>query len=350
MQIMDSKCHSSAAVLCISALAALFAAVILVEMPMKRYTPENDNDIFSLLLAKQSSGHKTLLQLKNGPARNKTRMLFCTMLSGNFARYAAGAAKLAEAVHRDMPILSSHLNLQIDVALLEMAERPIPPKIWRSLQTSGWQSKITRPRIPPRNEGMEAYERFKDQFTKLHLWNMVQYDWVMYVDSDILVLRSFLPCIADVLTSSSGQKNRINIAAVSEQGVWEKFFNMGMFIIQPSVQEFASLLCKLHGTTSNCSAIPFLEPWMEQGLLNTVYQSNWTRMPIKCSMNLALWEQPLRDTVWRPNATSIVAIHFTMAKPWDWTCPWTQYASMCYLFWNHKSLQFHAKRDRNELF
>lgn len=270
------------------------------------------------------------------------------MLSGDFARYAAGAAKLAEAMHRDMPILSSQLNLDVDVALLEMEERPIPPKIWRSLQTSWWQSKITRPRIAPRSEGMEAYERYKNQFTKLHLWNIVQYDWIMYVDSDILVLHSLLPCIADVM-SSLGEKNRINIAAVGEQGLWENLFNMGMFMLQPSAHEFDSILCKLHGTTSNCSAIPFLEPWMEQGLLNTVYQSNWTRMPIKCSMNLALWQQPWRDTVWRPNATSIVAIHFTMAKPWDWFCPWTQYASMCYFFWNERSMRFHAKRNNYQL-
>lgn len=304
---------------------------------MRRYTPDNDRDIFSLLLAESNKKREGQPPHAYDASASK-RMLFCTMLSGDFSRYSAGAAKLAQAMQEDMPLLLGKLNLQVDAAVLEVMENPIPPKVWKVLKESGWQRKITRPRIPPRKEGVETQARFADQLTKLHLWSLVQYDWVLYMDSDIFVLRSLLPCILHVLSAGEGTK----IAAARDVGEFSEYFNMGMFMIQPSLDEHDFLLCKLHGTTKDCSAIPFAEPWMEQGLLNAAYSQNWTEMPATCSMNLALWKQPWLDSVWRPNATSIRAVHFTSTKPWDWFCPWTDYAPMCYLFWNAGSLRFHV--------
>lgn len=328
---------------------------MLMEVPMQRYTPENDNDVFSLLVVSSSSFKKLYRHGSShhhsdghpldAAGRGSRRLLFCTMLSSGFSKYAAGAAKLAAAIQADIPVLSSKLNLQVDTAVLEVSENPIPPKVWKLLKESGWQRKITRPRIPPRKEGVQSFPNFADQLTKLHLWSLVEYDWILYMDSDVFILRSLLPCVSHVLSVGTGTK----IAAARDVGDFAEYFNMGMFMVQPSLAEYHQLLCKLHGTTKDCTSIPFAEGWMEQGLLNAAYYKNWTEMPGICSMNIALWQQPWLDSVWRLNATSIRAVHFTTMKPWDWTCPWTQYAPMCYLFWNERSLRFHAgKKDFNK--
>ena len=116
-------------------------------------------------------------------------------------------------------------------------------------------------------QGKEWSPRFTDQLTKLQLWSLVQYDWVLYADSDILMIRSYVPCIHFVLSQPHPSK----IAAVSVPTEPESF-NGGLFMLQPSEDEYQTLLCSLHGTKNNnkvpankCKAIRFAEEWMEQG-------------------------------------------------------------------------------------
>lgn len=340
-------CCSFGPVLILAAtLAVAFtASVVFVEFATQGYTPDKNRDIFSLLVMRSDRGGHVRVRYSNnahattnGANKMKRRLLFCTMLSNEFSKYAFGAAKLAEAVRRDAPLLSSRLNLHVEAALLEMAERPVPLVVWQGLRKSGWQRKITRPRIPPRREGVELQPSFADQLTKLHLFGLVEYDWVLYMDSDIFIVRSLVPCIAHVILQPVS-----SIAAARDLPAFPDAFNMGMFMVRPSLQEYEMLLCRLHGCSGrNVSPIPFVEAWMEQGFLNAVYKGNWTEVPETCAMNLALWQQPWLDEVWRPNATSISAIHFTVEKPWNWLCPWTQYAPLCYLFWNSEELRFSA--------
>ena len=183
---------------------------------------------------------------------------------------------------------------------------------------------------------------FADQLTKLHLWSLAEeYDWIFYADSDVFILSSMLPCISHVLSSMPAK-----IAAVRDVDS----FNTGMFMIQPSTKEFDSLMCMLHGNSSHCRAVKFAEQWMEQGLLNEAYWKNWTEMPATCSMNLELWTNPWKEHSWDPNATSISAIHFTCSKPWDWYCPLTEFAPLCYLFWNERTLRFHRVEKKKGVF
>ena len=96
------------------------------------------------------------------------KLLICTMLTNDFRSYAAGAAKIAAAVRTDAPRLQRHLNVWTDTAILEMQERPLPPSVWNDLHAAGWQRKITRPRIPPRNEGREVTARFAGTLVHAH--------------------------------------------------------------------------------------------------------------------------------------------------------------------------------------
>lgn len=336
----------------------LFLAFLFMELSIEKYTPENDRDIFSLLLVTSSSSPPIIIKPESGNAssRSNGRLLFCSMISSNFFQHAAGAAKLAKAFQKDSPLLFAKLNLQVEAALLEVAESPVPPKIWQTLKESGWQRKITRPLAAVMPAHAKQLQKNSMGWAKLHLWSLEEYDWILYVDSDVLLLRSMVPCITAVLQQQVQQHNNsnndssssISIAAIRDIASFPDAFSTAVMMIQPSMQEFNSLLCKSasHPVVNCTRAIPYAEAWAEQGFLNAAYLENWTEIPATCGMDLALWQQPWLESVWRPNATSIRAIHFTVAKPWDWFCAWTQYAPMCYLFWNERSMRFHAVHSK----
>jgi hypothetical protein len=303
------------------------------------FTPDKDPVIFNLLTPltrDQRAEHSTTgtSNTYNVEEKPPDGILFCTMLSEDFVNYAHGATRLVRSVKQD-PFTAG-----IDTAVLQLAHSPIPSHVWTNLQSAGWGSLITLERIPPRHEGREQYARFKDQFLKLHLWNMTAYKWVFYMDSDILILRSLGPMIRHVVSYSGreGQWARVETSMWAIEDIpWNTDkFNAGILAVRPNASEFI-MLCGLLN-----SSIPFEEEWAEQGFLNAVYKSSWGRIPARMALNMAVWD--MGTDIWNTYAKEAQAIHFTMMKPWTWQCTWSQYAPLCYLFWHKEALRFHEVR------
>lgn len=306
-----------------------------------QYTPENHHSIFQMM--RDMKNVKNVKDMSSQKIASK-KVLFCTMISNDFDAYSIGAIKLGQAIHKDMPLLQgSNMNLFVETAIVELKERPISLKVWVKLRDEGgWQKKILFHRLPPRNEGKEFSSRFQDQFTKLKLWTMDQqgFDWVVYMDSDMFVVRSLVPMFEHIIVLDT-QQNMLSkkIWAVRDFPEFADAFNMGLFAIQPNSTEFERLKCLLYGNCKGIFPIQFSETWAEQGFLNAVYENQWSEIPWIYGMNLATWN--FRKDVWDANASHIQAIHFTMVKPWNWWCSWTQYAPLCYLFWHRDNMRFH---------
>lgn len=110
-----------------AAAAAMFtASIILGEFLLMQYSPENNRDIFQLMMPSPS-----LLYLSNGNqskihSSNSTRvvkrLLVCTMLTNDFHHYAAGAAKLGQVIEgsNDKQVLWSRHMVHMDLGILEM--------------------------------------------------------------------------------------------------------------------------------------------------------------------------------------------------------------------------------------
>lgn len=98
---------------CIAISLCIFflAAFIFAEAPFRKYTPENNADVFALL-QQQKHRHQTEAVAAVAGAQRK-RMLFTTMLSSDFSNYGAGAQRLAQAMHKDIPSLSAELGLEV---------------------------------------------------------------------------------------------------------------------------------------------------------------------------------------------------------------------------------------------
>ena len=90
----------------------------------------------------------------------------------------------------------------------------------------------------------------QDTFAKLHVWNMTQYKTVLWLDSDMMVVKSLAPLLAkaDQLQSpsSAAPGARIGVSydfnwwwyiaehgKEAEAGSWWDSFNSGVFLIRP---------------------------------------------------------------------------------------------------------------------
>jgi hypothetical protein len=354
---------------------------LLATSKMILHENRTENNSLLLLLLQQGRNNSTGGNVSSGKVFTSIRkLLVCTMLTNDFHNYAAGAAKMAHSIvsdknhnKNDKQILWRRHLVHLDLGVLEMQvnclvwdclfapfqnllltqslcvsiqERPIPAKIWDALQELGWQKKFTRPRIKARHEEYSYHgPRFVDQFTKLHLWNFSQYDWVLYMDSDVFIVRSIVPMISFVLKQQDeNNATKKKIWAMRDVFDLSDGFSMGTFMIRPSATEFDYLLRELHHGNKS-----FAEGWMEQGFLNAVYENQWGEIPIRDGgpINLAFWYSDRQG--WRNNASHIQMIHFNAdVKPWDWYCPWTEFAPLCYLFWNKDAMTFHEERAKTQ--
>ena len=152
------------------------------------------------------------------------------------------------------------------------------------------------------------YFRYKDQFTKLRIWTYTEYERIVYIDSDCVV-------IGDLGTMFNLPLD-IHMAAVGD--IWnypngfDKTFNAGVLAITPSMKTFQLLLDTVDKTDRYNTRMA------EQALLNYVFEFSFLRLPYIFNMNLAMYEATrwsyLRD-VWNSLYADARIIHYTVGKP-----------------------------------
>lgn len=107
-------------------------------------------------------------------------------------RYIVSAAKLGVSLKR-------HSNTSdYDMVIMVTGWLSCAPHGWRSLlEGAGWGVLLVDPIFfqPSRDEAYFSWirgNRYEHtcQFTKLHLWNQIQYDVILYIDADALVVNA----------------------------------------------------------------------------------------------------------------------------------------------------------------
>ena len=209
--------------------------------------------------------------------------------------YIDSANVLYFSLHREIP---SHLLLQIHFIAL-LIENRNNDVINSKLQ--GWNKVYVPLLAPPTNN---VFPRFRDQFTKLHLWNMVYFSRIVYLDSDTL-------CVGDISALFKNVSKHFGVILDWESGMIQKHFNMGVFSIAPNADEFKRL------NSLRVTHRGYRIDTAEQGFLNSIYRDH-TQIdifPFEFNGNLAAAVQsPL---FWKLKFSELKIIHYTWIKPFD---------------------------------
>jgi len=201
----------------------------------------------------------------------RSKEAFATLLTTNNADYLRGALVLGSSIRsfdsaRDM------------ICMVTAAV----PQEWRSsLEVAGW----TVQEVPEVSEFWWAKssecsrfdgdqgERWGHMATKLRLWQMTQYERIMYLDADT-ILTGDASSIFDSVKTFAAEKPR-----------YHNHFNAGVLLLTPSQKVFDELLAlgkgkpaNLFGNVVDCT---------EQGLLNSYFNGELGREVTKLAVGRA---------------------------------------------------------------
>lgn len=214
------------------------------------------------------------------------REAYATVLHSSEA-YVCGAIALAQSIIQS--------NTTKDLVLL--ADDHISPKSLEGLRSAGWKIKrIQRIRSPQSKKN--SYNEWN--YSKLRLWQLTEYNKVMFIDSDLIVTRNLDHFFIYP-----------QISAVANDG---HIFNSGLMLVEPSVCTFRTLMQKRWLVRSYNGG--------DQGFLNEMFPW-WHRLPQKTN-HLKFFQSPKNPKHQIPNDT--YALHYLGIKPWlcyrDYDCNW----------------------------
>ncbi|KAL2469204.1 putative UDP-glucuronate:xylan alpha-glucuronosyltransferase 4 [Forsythia ovata] len=217
---------------------------------------------------------------------NKPKEAYVTVIHSS-EDYVCGAIALAQSIIQS--------NSTKDLVLL--ADNSVSSKSLQGLIAAGWKIKhIERIRSP--HAQPEAYNEWN--YSKLRIWQLIEYDKVIFIDADLTVVRNIDEFFVYPQLSAVWNSRHI--------------FNSGVMLIEPSKCTFETLMENRFEVKSYNGG--------DQGFLNEMFKW-WHRWPIKINF--------LKDFTLIPDLIheipkDIYALHYLGLKPWmcyqDYDCNW----------------------------
>ncbi|XP_022862042.1 putative UDP-glucuronate:xylan alpha-glucuronosyltransferase 4 [Olea europaea var. sylvestris] len=215
------------------------------------------------------------------------REAYVTVLHSS-ENYVCGAIALAQSIIKT--------NTTKDLVLLADVDR-ISQYFLKGLREAGWKIKPIR-RIRSSHSKRHAYNEYN--YSKLRIWQLKNYDKVMFIDSDFIVLKNIDKFF-----------NYPQLSAVSND---KHIFNSGLMLIEPSICTFKTLMKKRFSVASYNGG--------DQGFLNEIFPW-WHRLPGK--LNHLKYFDDINDQM-HEIPDDLYAMHYLGLKPWmcyqDYDCNW----------------------------
>jgi alpha-N-acetylglucosamine transferase len=228
---------------------------------------------------------------------------FVTLVTN--ADYALGASVLLRSLNRtgtsaDLVVLHTGGVLSAD---LEMLEREGAKLIEAELlpTSDAFNERHARAKLhsnAPFTKGRKpGFHTPLDNFAKLRLWQLTQYETVVFLDADTLVLR-----LIDRLFDYPEFSAAPNV--YESLGDFHRL-NSGVFVAKPSNMTFDAMLSRLDAPdafwrrTDQTFLETFFPRWQGLPVFDNMLQYVWFNMP-------ALWD-------WK----AISVLHFQYEKPWE---------------------------------
>ncbi|KAJ7293903.1 nucleotide-diphospho-sugar transferase [Mycena rebaudengoi] len=166
-----------------------------------------------------------------------------------------------------------HTRTRQGIPLLVLVPPHVPPQIQELLASEGATVVPVDYLLPQSWKPHPTSSRWIDQFTKLRLFELTQYDRILYMDNDMLVTR----CLDDIF-SEKEVATQYSIAGTSDQEgpegerpkpiTSESRLNGGFFVLKPDAQLFQYYRSVLEFGQEE----RFEASMMEMGLLNYAHR------------------------------------------------------------------------------
>ncbi|XP_020588059.1 UDP-glucuronate:xylan alpha-glucuronosyltransferase 1-like [Phalaenopsis equestris] len=228
-------------------------------------------------------------------SNNARREAYATILH-SVDVYVCGAITAAQSIR----LTGSTRDLVI------LVDETISNHYKNGLEAAGWKiKKIKRIRNPKAEK--DAYNEWN--YSKFRLWQLIEYDKVIFIDADLLVLRNidFLFTMPEI--SASGNNGTL--------------FNSGVMVIEPSICTFKLLMENINEIKSYNGG--------DQGYLNEIF-TWWHRIPRHMNFLKHFWigdeeeKKAMKTRLFGAEPPVLYLLHYLGLKPWlcfrDYDCNW----------------------------
>ncbi|CAL9781966.1 unnamed protein product [Musa acuminata subsp. burmannicoides] len=270
-------------------------------------------------------------QMVAGPAAGKgiqagrtPSRAYVTFLAGDgdYVKGAVGLSKGLRKVGSAYPLV---------VAVLP----DVPQSHRRLLASQGCIIREIEPVYPPESQTQFAMAYYVINYSKLRIWEFVEYQKMVYLDADIQVYENIdhlfdlpdghfyavMDCFCEKTWSHTPQYKIGYCQQCPGRLAWPAdelgpppslYFNAGMFVHEPSLATCESLLSTLKVTPPT--------PFAEQDFLNMFFKDIYKPIPLIYNLVLAmLWRHPENVELEKVKVVHYCAAVLQGSKPWRYT-------------------------------
>ena len=219
-----------------------------------------------------------------------SKLAYVTVMTGGDT-YLAGVEALGQSLLATGTTIPRVVMVTPDVSAGARAQ----------LEGQGWTIRDVEPIPAPTQELL--FERFALSYVKLRVFQMREYDKVVFLDADTIVIQNI-----DELFE------RPFFAAAPDFFMPDRF-NSGVMVIDPNEALFVELIASL-GTLPSYDG-------GDQGLLNSHWPNWWTmqpehRLPAAYNFHHFIYEfMQVHEGLRKTFLHEIKVVHFTVQKPWQ---------------------------------
>jgi glycogenin glucosyltransferase len=183
-----------------------------------------------------------------------------------------------------------------------MVTADVSPAARARLEGEGWQVRPIEP-IPCPNTDELLFARFALSFSKLRAFELVEFDKVVFLDADTIVLSQ----IEELFERPS--------LAAAPDFFMPDHFNSGVMVLDPSELLYAELIGSL-------GRLPAYDGG-DQGLLNSHWPDWWSmpvehRLPAGYNLHHFVYQfMSAHGGLKRSFGDSVKIVHYTLQKPWQ---------------------------------
>ncbi len=148
-------------------------------------------------------------------------------------------------------------------------------------------------------------EKYRGVYTKILAFSLYEYDLVIYLDADTIILKS--PDDLFIKDSEYRGNRKIGATALHGYTLTDSEFSPGFMVIKPSEEIFSDLMAKKDNTPTYDGG--------DQGFLNKLFFNNWYLIPDEYHVTKRIFKH--HPAKWNEMHGKIRVLHFPGTKPWN---------------------------------